>query len=169
MSALKLTDGYYQIPPGNYFKTNEFSILAWVKPRSYGSMFRIIEFANGPAINQITLLLSYQSNGQPFFYMFEGNMFDIVSQQNLTLNKWSHVALTFGQNISLYIDSALCIDSQSNNQMYSNTTRSLNYIGKSVWVNSNNANADADIDEIKIFDRALTQQELAFEMNNDIY
>jgi hypothetical protein len=169
MSALKLTSGYYQIPPGNYFKTTEFSILAWVKPRSYPHQSRIIEFGNGEDNNNIIFSFSDQTTGKFWFNLQESSTIytlGLISSQSLPINKWSHVAVTFGQSITLYINSTFQI-SQSNQITYGITTRSLNFIGRSNW--PADSYADADIDELKIFDRVLTQQELAFEMNNDIY
>ena len=165
VSALSLRDGYYQIPPGNYFKTGEFSILAWVRPRSYAYFSRIVEFGNEQN-NNIILMLSQTNTGQPDFGIYEGGFKYDIRGRNLTLDEWNHVAVTFGSQVSIYVDKVLQT-SVSNTISFSNVTRYLNFIGKS---NSpGNANADADIDELKLFDRVLNQAEINFEVNNDIY
>ena len=48
-----------------------------------------------------------------------------------------------------------------------NVKRNISYIGKSNWIAD--SNADADFDELKIFNRGLTKQEILFEMNNEIF
>ena len=46
----------------------------------------------------------------------------------------------------------------------------INYIGRSSWYEyADNIDADADFDELKIFNRGLTKQEILFEMNNEIF
>ena len=48
-----------------------------------------------------------------------------------------------------------------------NITRTQNYVGRSNWYIGQDA--EADLDEIKIFDRALTAMQIKSEMNNDMY
>ena len=47
-----------------------------------------------------------------------------------------------------------------------NITRTSNYIGRSNWMVDQDANADYD--DLKIFDRSLNQQEILFEKNNNL-
>ena len=79
----------------------------------------------------------------------------------MSLNKWYHAALTFGAGtLSIYRDGvqALNISGLS----FTQRIRYTNYFGRSTW----NEYLIGCLDEIKIFNRALTSAEILAEMNN---
>ena len=81
------------------------------------------------------------------------------------MNEWTHLAFTFDQNLTnkIYINANLTI-SDSWHEPFNNITRIYNYVGR---VNDPDiTDINGIIDELKIFNRALTQQEIHFEMNN---
>jgi hypothetical protein len=91
------------------------------------------------------------------------------------LNKWHHLACVFSfPNYFIYIDGNLATvpGSKTTHSSFSlaNVVRSSNFIGRSNWYSSNNADADADadLDDLKIFNRALSQQDIQWEMNNNL-
>ena len=47
-----------------------------------------------------------------------------------------------------------------------NVVRDSNFIGRSNWFLNGDKDVDADFDNLKIFNRALTQKELQLEMTN---
>ena len=70
------------------------------------------------------------------------------------------MAFTFDQNLdaNIYVNANLVISA----------TRILNYIGRGDFYPTQPV-INAIIDELKIFNRALSQKEIQFEMKNNIY
>ena len=109
------------------------------------------------------------TTSRPEFSIFNVNSItaDHVSQSAIQLNEWTHLAFTFDQffKLGIYVNANLAISSYMNlNQPLRNTTRIFNYVGRGDCDRSQ-PDINAVLDELKIFNRALTQQEIKFEMN----
>ena len=66
--SLFLNNGWAQMPVGNYFPNDEFTIAVWAKISSFpGSKrtLRFVEFSNGKSKNEISI--GWDSNGRSFF------------------------------------------------------------------------------------------------------
>lgn len=165
-SSVRLNDGYLLAPSDiDYFPKGKFSILAWIRIHEYKCWSRLIDFGDGPANNTIYIVLSYETIGtQRFALWTEPEFFNSVdSIQNMTLGEWHHIAATYeNQLMTMYIDGFLIGERLVNRDM-NVKKRTNNYIGKSNWFADEYANVD--IDDMKIFDRALNQNEVNFEMN----
>ena len=170
LSALNLNEGCYQIPPGNYFPTGQFTITVWCKLRAFGLWSNIVSFFNGILFDAI--FFGFQaSSSNPELSIFNGNISiaDAKCPSAIQLNQWTHLTISFDQslNFKIYVNANLTANANWN-QPLKNTTRVYNFIGR-----ADNYPGDKDLnavlDELKIFNRALTQQEIQFEMNNDIY
>jgi hypothetical protein len=172
-SALSLSNGYYKVPSGVFFKGTELTIMGWVKVRSFQTHSRLIDFGNGIDNENIVMSLS---DGQPYIFLKTGvDDFFGHSLQSLNLNKWHHLACVFSfPNYFIYIDGNLAtvLGSKAPFTSFSlaNVVRSSNFIGRSNWFLNGNGNPDADayFDDLKIFNRALSQQEIKSEMNNNL-
>ena len=165
--------GSYQLPAGIYFSGSQFSILVWINVRSFNSWSRVIEVSNGPDVNNIALSITESTSGYPVCMMhIDANtiIFGVKSTIQLELNKWQHLACVFNSpNGFIYIDGVSYTalrDPFSSNPAAS--TRSSNFVGRSSWY-PGDLDTNADIDELKIFNRALSQQELFYEMNNNMF
>ena len=104
LSALNLNQGCYQIPPGNYFPTGQFTITAWIKLRQYGYYPSIVTFANG--INFDTVFFGFKdSDSIPHFAIFNDNNLIACSSPSpaIQLNVWTYLAFTFDQNLNYII------------------------------------------------------------------
>ena len=113
------------------------------------------------------------TTSRPEFSIFNVNSItaDHVSQSAIQLNEWTHLAFTFDQyfKLGIYVNANLAISSYMNlNQPLRNTIRIFNYIGRADGY-PNQPDINAIIDELKIFNRALTQNEINFEMNNELF
>ena len=174
-SALSLTKGYYKIPPGIYFNGTQFTIMAWVKLRSFQICSRLFDFGKvGPLTSNegVYLSLSFMTTGRPYLSMQSGikHIFNI-SPKTLKLNQWQHLTLMFSFPFySIYIDGieATIPGSKTSYSPFSlaNVVRDSNFIGRSNWFLNGDKDVDADFDDLKIFNRALTQKELQLEMTN---
>jgi hypothetical protein len=167
-SALYLNKGYATVPPGVYFNSS-FTITAWVYPLDQNSRFqRIIEFSNGPWINIVGLVYSFDSF---FSFAFLGDsrlnsQLTLYSTRPTIALAWSHYALVYdGQNVIIYLNG-----SQSASQSYSidpeNVMRNNCYIGRSIWDQADgNYDAQAVLDDLKIYNRPLSSKEVLGDMN----
>ena len=173
-SALSLSNGYYKVPPGVYFSGEELTIMAWVKVNNHKINSRLIDFGNGAAIECIVVTLSTNTNGKPYFFLQLGNnYFNDFSTIELSLYQWQHLALVYSfPYYSIYID-GIEVTPPGSKTTYSsfnltNVLRSSNFIGRSNWISYGDQDADADYDDLKIFDRAFAQKEIQFEMHNNL-
>ena len=167
LSALNLCEGSYQIPPGNYFPTGQFTITVWIKLKQYGNSPSIVTFSNGYQFD--TIFFGFEGTASnPYFVINEYNLIsETFSELPIPMNVWTHLAFTFDQNFNntIYINANLTI-SVNSNQKFNNVTRIYNYVGRGDDYPTI-PDINAIIDELKIFNRALTQQEIQFEMNYD--
>ena len=174
-SALSLTNGYYKIPPGVYTSGTQFTLMGWVKMRNIRLESRMFDFGNGAGNQNIVLSLTDTvTSNKPYVYFLSGNLdFYGYSTVSFNLNKWQHLACVFSfPYYSILIDGieTTLPGSMTNLNSFNvaNVVRSSNFIGRSNWYSISGAqDADADFDDLKIFNRALTQQEIQYEMIND--
>ena len=174
-SALSLCTGYYKVRPGVYFSGTQFTIMAWVKVKSFKSNSRLIDFIDANGGNHIVLALSDYSDLKPYLYIQSENK-DIIcfSTISLNLNQWHNLAYVFSFPFySIYIDGTEIVMSEPQTTYDSfsliSVVRSSNFIGRSNFFDGlNDQDADADFDDLKIFNRAFDQNEILFEMDNNI-
>ena len=89
---------------------------------------------------------------------------NLQSSLQLKINKWQHLAVTVtGTQLKIYIDGKLGLTSTVIASPMG-IMRTNNYIGKSNW--GGNGNADAEFDDLKIFNRSLTQSEVNMVLNS---
>ncbi len=166
---MNLNEGCYRIPTGNYFPTGQFTITVWIKLKVYGFWSNIVSFFNGKLFDAI--FFGFQSSSSmPELSIFNGNISIAgATSPSIQLNEWTHLTISFDEslNFKIYVNANLTANSNWNKPL-KNVTRIYNYIGR-----ADNYPGDRDlnaiVDELKIFNRALTRQEIQFEMNNDIY
>ncbi len=167
LSALSFNQGSYQLPPGNYL-SNSFTVSVWIYERSYSYWHRVFDFSNGPGLNAVCLAFTYEISGNPVFaYTNPGQDQTLTHSTKLPLNSWVHLAITFDDTnlaIKFFINGTI-VDTTTFNSISFSSFRNYNYFGHDSY---GGTYADAIIDEFKIFNRALSQQEILFEMNNDI-
>ena len=170
-SALALNGGYTQISSGVYFNTPEFTISVWVYPQEVGSWSRIIDFGNGNgnASDNIVFALSYGTTLQPTFQIFDGTQHPSVilaeSNKNLRLNTWQFLTVTFnGTNSCIYLNGILTVNLPMNYTLPI-VQRNNCYIGKSFdW---RNGYSWSYIDDLRFYNRSLTQKEIFNLMNTN--
>ena len=171
LSAVSLTTGSYQIPAGNYFSSTDFSILVWINMRSFSSYQRLISFksALSGTIDYIYISTSAGLSRNPIVDIYRsGSAPGYVSTSILQLNQWTHIAFTFARpNLYLYLNGILS-GGLAKTDVPNTGIYISNYLGRSEYY-PNEADLDCDVDELKFFNRALSQQEILYEMNNDMY
>ena len=170
-SAIRFTQGYYQIPPWVYFN-GDFTVSVWIKAINTINLETIIDFGNIGSDNvQLKTSLgsdynynSYSFNNiytvKPKFYVYARNSYSIIETSNrLTIGQWTHLVLTFNENVgSVYMNGLLI---GQTNDMFTprNINRTSNYIGRSNQ-NNNDVYLRADLDDFRIYNKSLSQAEV---------
>ncbi|MFT6947668.1 MAG: hypothetical protein ACJARP_002095, partial [Vicingaceae bacterium] len=127
---------------------------AWVKTNSTASQ-SVMEYGNVTTNQRSALLVS--SLGK---LLFVGQNNDFSGSATVNDNKWHHVAVTFdSDSLRLYVDG----QADGVNQMTLNTT--LNFLRIGMRGNSLSEQFNGEIDEVKIWNRALCADELSFNRN----
>lgn len=133
--------------------------MIWVKTLKFGSYQRIVEFGNQYPEDAITAFY-FENGGTIGAGTSEIQSFQFCkSEEHLGLNKWFHVAVVSElSTVKLYIDAKeIC----SYHGPIRSVQRNYNFIGKS----SHNSypNVNAVFDDLKIFNRSLSINEIAYE------
>ena len=167
-SYLNIRSGYYKFRPTQAMN-NDFSVLLWAKVNSKQDWQRVIDFGNGALSNNIVCSLAVGPTLTPAFQYYIGSniTFFLISSIELQLNTWHYLAYVLSYPTAyIYIDGQLTGSMNIIGRQLS-ITRNNSYIGRSNWMND--ADVDAAFDELKIFNRSLTRDEVLFEMNNEIF
>ncbi|RNA09862.1 secreted containing Dystroglycan-type cadherin-like domain [Brachionus plicatilis] len=158
-SALSFNNGFMKAPSGDYLGGNEFTVLAWVKLREHLTWQRLLDFSNGGFKNNIYVSLSNPEKKVKFKIANNNVEFDVKSSV-LTLNLWYHLGITLNQGLmSIYVDGNLKNSKPTGNLSLSTDDYKVYcFIGKSVF--RNNPNGNFECDDIKFFNKALTDLEI---------
>jgi hypothetical protein len=170
LSALNLNVGKYELPIRNYFPNINFSITFWFYLRSSSQYSRLIEFSNYLGSDAI-MFVPYFGSKLPGFLLRNNNSKNILylkDTNQIPLKTWIHVGLTFQYPTgSLFLNGSR-VSSGTCTERPANITREFNLIGRSSFY-PNYKDLNGIVDELKIFDRALSTREIQFEMNNDLF
>ena len=160
---------YINIPHSsilNFQQSNKITISLWLKtnmtfPLSLDKVFMSKQFDNGS--NQVGWNCSFSSNTtalllknglsttQGYVYANSSSIFD---------NNWHHLVYIFDNgNGYNYIDGNLVSTINGINSTIGDNTNSMTF-GKPNWANDPNYTFTGNLDDISIFNRALTQQEI---------
>jgi hypothetical protein len=161
-SAIYFNKGYLQVPSGVYF-SGDFTVTAWIYLKSYQSNSRIFDFGNLQMIDNVIL------NFHGTTPQIKGNIYNktvtssILTSSIINLNEWYFISFVLSGTTGLiYVNG----NQVGTGTLYvpNNIQRTSNYIGK-----SNRASdliADAVYDEIKIYQGALSSNDIMNEYRN---
>ncbi|RXP49319.1 T9SS C-terminal target domain-containing protein [Lutibacter sp. HS1-25] len=163
----------------NFNFTSSFSIEAWVLKSTGSPSFQII-ISKGDRSDLVPQKGYYLhlDNNKPRFFWYDNSGTDnrIINLQNSTglgnidENKWYHLAVTFDGSIAkLYVD-GLVIATDNVTDPLTNTTENFIIGGmyRSNYPTTPRNNFDGYIDEVRIWDTALTETQLHEMMNQRI-
>lgn len=163
LSALTLDGtGYGQLPSGVYFNGGSYTVEAWVNVSEVRAWARLLDFGNGAAAQNVILALSGGTAGAPAVIHRAASSSTNNSSSVLPLNQWVHVASVFDgstSNVTVYINGVA--SGSSAGVAPQNTTRLLNYVGKS---NGSEPFAKAQLDSFRIWTTARTSDQLLGDM-----
>jgi hypothetical protein len=158
-SAIRFTEGYYQIPPGVYFN-GDYTISVWIKAINTLDAGIIMDFGNSGSdkIKFMTSYTSYVSYAvKPTFYVYTRSSYSTIETSNsLTIGQWTHLLFTSSENSGSVYMNGLLIGKTNNIFTPRNINRTSNYIGRS----DGYSNLWADLDDLKIYNRSMSPAEI---------
>jgi hypothetical protein len=150
--------------------TSRATITAWVKRDSTGNKDHIFNKYNG-LVGEYSFALSLRDDDvfEAVFYD-NGGVTDRVGQRSIaTINsgQWYHLAATLsGTTVKLYIDGSLASSTSINNGSFVSIDGSSEPVRVGVIRNSSEwLYFDGSIDDLRVYDRDLSEQEIADVMN----
>lgn len=154
---------YIALPAGFADFTSGFTVALWANPTASGSWARFIDLGNGQANDNILFDRRTTSNDLAFeVYDGAGNSTGMAyTVDAITNNEWHHYAATLDASgkVKMYKDGLPLVMAADTTGVPNNVTRVNNYIGKSNW--SYDAFYAGSMDEVQIFNRALSANEIA--------
>ena len=165
-SCIYFQNGYLQVPPGVYF-SSDFTVTVWIKLKSFKAYSRVIDFSNGGSDDMITVFFPEKSSKIYAGVWHTSNKESFVlTSSMLELNKWYHVAFKSNKSEGYIYVNGGKVASTYKLLTPNNVIRNRNFIGKS---NSNDSNADAVYDELKIYSGSLTSNSILDDYIRDSY
>lgn len=160
-SSMFLNNGYASLPPGVYFNSSDFTIIAWIKPIDLSTLgnHAFMSFSN-----QYQTEIVYVSYGSSTFYpefVSQISVSDytyLTASEMLDANVWNHLVARQKDGILfLYLNGTL-VGSITNNTPIRHVERAYCYFGHSVFIGE--LNAFAYFDDLQFYGRALNETEL---------
>jgi hypothetical protein len=139
------------------------TLEAWVRPGAPGASWRTVLFKERPG-GVVYSLYANQFAGLPVGQVFIGGEQNALGAAQLPLAVWTHLAVTFdGASLRLYVDGTLANTTAVSGAM-SGSDGPLRIGGNAVW----DEWFDGLIDELRIYNRALSATEIETDMNTPI-
>ncbi|MGE0079581.1 MAG: LamG-like jellyroll fold domain-containing protein [Bacteroidales bacterium] len=138
--------------------TTNFTIEAWVNPLQANSDQAIISTLNLFAESGCELHIS--DNNKPVLTIWNGEWLDLISPNAIDVDKWIHVAGTYdGTTAKLYVNGDLVVSKNASSYTAGGSTLSIGIRSSGSYM------FKGMVDECRIWDRALDQNELQNQMH----
>jgi len=160
-------DDYVETNPAT-FQSNDITVEAWIYPKSFSSYNEILR--KGDRIgNNLLFTFDLISNKISFYIYSNGSQWDsIFGTTSLELNKWYHVVGVYRSSDKFF---AVYVNGTEDNSKTS-TLSSLYHDAYKYWISPRYDRQFVDsicfngiIDEVRIYDRALSEEEIQADMN----
>jgi hypothetical protein len=145
--------------------TTSMTLEAWVRPSALTSDWRTIVLKERPSGLSYALYAADGGSRPPAGYVsVNGSDAAAVAPTTLPLNTWTHVAMTYdGATLRLYVNGQLA-GSRATTGSAAVSASPLRIGGNAVWGEW----FSGAIDEVRIYNRALSQAEIQADMNTPI-
>ena len=146
----------------NFDLTGDFTISAWIKRDAGSNNKSIISKRNSADTQGYDFKISGSGNLEMYWY--NGIKQTLTSSTFIPLGKWHHVAAIYNSNrLTLYLDG---VEVGTDTKLSPIATSHKAIIGA---VGSTPSNFyDGDMDELRVFDTALTENQLRYLINQEI-
>ncbi len=152
--------GYINLGNNTIIQQKNYTIEAWIKPENLDK--GIIFSRENPASKNDRWSLAYEKN-QLIFNFQASSSFSLTTKTDIPLNQWTHIALTRENGIyKVYVNGTTMIATKDKNENQNNTFNLL--IGSTLDASNNvSTRFKGAIDDIKIYNRSLTDDELGLQ------
>jgi|AntAceMinimDraft_17_1070374.scaffolds.fasta_scaffold04002_2 hypothetical protein len=150
---------YIDCGDDNRLKTNNFTVSAWIyHSTSTGSGDAVIGNSKWwDAHFQEGYVMKFSGSDTLFYYVLGSSAGQTYTYTSIPINTWTHVAMSYdGEEFKAYKNGSLL---NSLTATYTIPTNNL-LIGKDTLLYENNYYFNGRIDEVKLFDRALSDEEI---------
>lgn len=168
-SAIKFNYGSYKICSNLFFNSN-FTLLVWVKLNNYSYSSKLFELFISDIEyekDRIVFALSDQTTGKPYMRINNstGNFKPVLfANESLPTGEWRFVSYVLNNGMaSIFINGRIVANGPCLSPAKINRTKSYFGMGRP---STNDQSLNADIDDLKIFDRSLSIEEIIQEMNS---
>ena len=165
ISAIHFNQGQVLAPNGVYFDcTTGYTITTWIKLDAYNTDVAILEFSNKNNNQNSVIVLFEVDKIRSTTRLADNTGWTAYadSTSTVSLNVWTHIAVTVNTNINLVYFNGQQVASAAGGQCGSGIERTFCVIGN--WF-GNPYYLKGALDELKIFNRMLSQSEIVFEMS----
>ena len=142
---------------------SRMTLEAWVQPKALGTDWRTVVLKERPGFLNYALYAHVGGPG-PSGHVFIGNQDRYSPGNPVPPNSWTHLATTYdGSTLRLYVNGAVATSMPLTGAIGS-STNPLRIGGNSIWAEWFNGL----IDEVRVYDRALTAAEIQSDMQTPI-
>ena len=158
------TNNLVSIPDSNSLDlTTALTLEAWVRPAALGTVWRTVLMKEQPG-NLVYDLYANTDKGFPETALWIGGERTARSSAALPLNSWTHLASTYDDaTLRLYVNGVQAA-SLAQTGSVATSTGSLRIGGNNVWPEW----FSGLIDEVRVYNRALTPSEITTDMNRSV-
>ena len=144
--------------------TTTLTLEAWVFPTTIAGSWRTVVLKEQSG-QLVYALYAGEDSGVPSGHVFVNGDTDTRGPAALPLNTWSHLAVTYdGSTIRLYVNAALVSSLAGVAGSMPNSTGAVRIGGNNIWPEW----FAGRIDEVRLYNRALSQAELQTDMNTPV-
>jgi len=158
-------NGYVEAPhSADLSITEQLSLSLWIRPTTFDEAWQAIV---GKGDNTYQLRRYQSTNRIVMTLRNSGVSTDVITNANIPLNQWTHIAATYdGSIMKIYVNGEL------DNQVSRSGTIGSNTLGLQIGVNTDGntyrRHFKGSIDEVRIYDRALTTDEVLIVAGHDV-
>ena len=135
------------------------TLEAWVYPQSLtgaGKTVILKEKSGG----EVYALYAREDANVPGFYFNDGGYHGVFGLKALTLNQWTHLVGTYDGKYQRFYVNGSQVDAHAQSSLIQQSTGVLRIGGNSLWSEF----FKGTIDEVRIYNRALTPEEVSYNM-----
>jgi PKD repeat protein/glucose/arabinose dehydrogenase len=144
--------------------TTGMTMEAWVNPSALGSNWRTAVIKEAPPGALAYALYASEGTPRASGHVNTGTESDVRSPAAIPLNSWTHLTTTYdGSTLRLYVG-GLLVTSKAVTGALVTSTGALRFGGNAIW----NEWFQGRIDEVRIYNRALSAAEVASDMSTPV-
>src|SRR5919197_1558180 len=140
--------------------TTGMTLMAWVNPTALAGSWRTVIFKEGGAGSIDYSLYAAESTNKPVGQVYVDGEQNALGTTSLAPSTWTHLAVTYdGATLKLYVNGVVA-GSKSVSGAITPTTGAPRIGGNNIWSEW----FQGVIDEVRVYNRALTQAEIQSDM-----